>query len=119
MMKTISRFTTMGLAIACLLLAACSGAPMKTGAANQQIDTTEIDFSKGRRISASASGFQLLLLIPISINSRHERAYRILLAQAGSDYVTDIKLNESWTYALVGTVYKTTLEAMAYPQKTD
>jgi hypothetical protein len=118
-MKTISYFTIVGVAITCLLLAACSGAPIKTGATNQRIDTAEIDFSKGRRISASASGFQLLLLIPISINSRHERAYRMLLAQAGSDYVADIKIDESWTYALVGTVYKTTIEAMAYPQKTD
>jgi hypothetical protein len=118
-MKIISRFTIPGLAIACLLLAACSGAPIKTGATNQRIDAAEIDFSKGRKISASASGFQLLLLIPISINDRHERAYRTLLSQAGSDYVTDIKINESWTYALVGTMYKTTLEAMAYPQKTD
>jgi hypothetical protein len=118
-MKTIGHFTIVGFAIACLLLAACSGAPIRTGVANQRIDTANIDFGKGRRISASASGFQLLLLIPISINSRHERAYRILLSQAGSDYVTDIKLNESWTYALVGTVYKTTLEAMAYPQKAD
>ena len=118
-MKTISRFTIVGFAMACLLLAACSGAPIKTGVTNQRIDTTEIDFGKGRKISASASGFQLLLLIPISINSRHERAYRILLAQAGSDYVTDIKINESWTYALVGTVYKTTIEAMAYTRKTD
>jgi hypothetical protein len=118
-MKTIGRFTALGIAIACLLLAACSGTPIKTGATNQRIDTAETDFGKGRRITASASGFQLLLLIPISINSRHERAYRTLLSQAGSDYVTDIKINESWAYALVGTVYKTTIEAVAYPRKTD
>lgn len=114
-----NHFAVTGLVVASLLLAACSGNPIRTGVANQRIDTANIDYSKGRRVSASASGFQLLLLIPISINNRHERAYRELLAQAGSDYVTDIKLNESWTYALVGTVYKTTLEAMAYPQKTD
>jgi hypothetical protein len=118
-MKTISRFTMVGLAVASLLLAACSGAPIKTGVANQRIDTANVDYSKGRKISASASGFQLLLLIPISINDRQERAYRTRLSQAGGDYVTDIKIDESWTYALVGTVYKTTLEAMAYPQKTD
>jgi len=118
-MKTISRFAALGFAMACLLLAACSGAPIKTGATSQQVDAAEIDFSKGRKISASASGFQLLLLIPISINDRHERAYRILLSQAGGDYVTDIKMDESWTYALVGTIYKTTLEAMAYPKKSD
>jgi len=118
-MKTITRFTTTGLAIASLLLAACSGTPIKTGAANEQIDIASVDFSKGRKITASAAGFQLLLLIPININDRHERAFQTLLGQAGGDYVTDIKIDESWTYAFVGTVYKTTIEAMAYPKKTD
>jgi hypothetical protein len=112
-------FTAIGLVIASMLLAACSGTPIKTGVANQRIDTANIDYSKGRRLSASASGFQLLLLIPISINDRHDRAYRTLLSQAGGDYVTDIKIEESWTYALVGTIYKTTMEATAYPQKID
>lgn len=118
-MKTVSHCSIVGLAVLCLLLAACSGAPIKIGGANQRIDTTNIDFNKGRRVTASASGFQLLLLIPISINDRHERAFRTLLGQAGGDYITNVKINESWTYALVGTVYKTTIEATAYPQKTD
>ncbi len=118
-MKTFSCFTILGLAITSLLLASCSGTPIKTQRANQHIETTNIDFSKGREISASASGFQLLLLIPININNRHKRAFDILLGQSHGDYVTDFKIDESWTYALVGTVYKTTIEAMAYPQKTD
>lgn len=118
-MEIISRFSIVGIAIACLLLGACSGVPMRIGSANQPVDATNIDFNKGRTITASASGFQLLLLIPISINNRHERAFRTLLGQAGGDYVTDVRINESWTYALVGTVYKTTLEATAYPQRTD
>jgi hypothetical protein len=118
-MKASSRLTMAALAVASLLLAACSGTPIRTGVANQRIDAANIDYGEGRVISASASGFQLLLLIPISINDRHDRAYRTLLAQAGGDYVTDIKIEESWTYALVGTIYKTTLQATAYPQKTD
>jgi hypothetical protein len=116
-MKTISRSTTLGLAFAALLLSACSGTPVKTGEANQQIDMTDVDFSNGRTISASAAGFQLLLFIPININDRHERAFQTLLGQAGGDYITDIKVKESWTYAFVGTVYKTTMEAIAYPKK--
>jgi len=116
-MKTISRFATIAVAAVSLLLAACSGTPIKTGTADQQIDIDSVDFSKGRKISASASGFQLLLLIPININDRHERAWQTLQGQAGGDYVTDIKVEESWTYAFVGTVYKTRMEAMAYPRK--
>lgn len=116
-MNNFNRLTTAILAVAFLLINACSGTPIRTGEANQQIDTAEIDFSKGRKITASASGFQLLLVIPISINDRHERAFRILRDQAGGDYITDITIDESWTYALVGTIYKTTIAAMAYPHK--
>ncbi len=113
-MMTMKRIAIIMLATAALLLTACSGTPMNT---TQQVDTANIDFSRGRKVSASASGFQLLLFIPISINSRHERAYRSMLSQANGDYVTDIKIDESWTYAFVGTIYKTTIEGMAYPQK--
>lgn len=115
-MKTISRFTTAGIAVVSLLLAGCSGAPINTGEANQYTGSANIDTYRGRKISATASGFQLLLFIPISVNSRQERAWNQLLAQAGGDYVTNIKINESWTYGFVGTVYRTTLEATAYPR---
>jgi hypothetical protein len=72
--------------------------------------------STGRTIKASASGFQLLLFIPININDRQERAFQLLQAQAGDDYITNIAVDESWTWAFVGTVYRTTLTADAYPR---
>ncbi|MDQ1263374.1 MAG: hypothetical protein QG559_375 [Campylobacterota bacterium] len=72
--------------------------------------------NKGWEISASASGFQLLLFIPIDINDRHKRAYDLLKAQAGDGYMTNIRIEESWAYALVGTSYKTTLKATVYPK---
>lgn len=115
-MKTINHFSIVGIAAVSLLLTACSGAPIKIGEANQYAGATNIDTYRGRNISATASGFQLLLFIPISVNSRHERAWKALLAQAGGDYVTNVKINESWTYGFVGTVYRTTLEATAYPR---
>ena len=94
-------------------LVGCSGAPVKFNTIEK---SGNVDQSKGRKISASASGFQLLLFIPISINSRLETAYQNLQAQAGGDQIADIKVTESWTYAFVGTVYRTTLEATAYPK---
>ena len=60
-MKTVSHCSIVGLAVLCLLLAACSGAPIKTGGANQRIDTTNIDFNKGRR---KEKDVQDLFLIP-------------------------------------------------------
>lgn len=116
-MKTPNSLLMVWLVLCSLSLVACTGMPVHTGVNNKHIDTANVDFSKGRRVSGTASGFQLLLFIPININNRHVRAYELLLAQASGDYISDIKVDESWTYGLVGTVYSTSIEAMAYPVK--
>ena len=36
--------------------------------------------------------------------------------EANGGYITDVKIKESWAYALVGTVYKTTITATVYPK---
>ena len=68
----------------------------------------------GRPVSASACGFQLLLLIPIAINSRQARAYASLKEQAGDDVLTEVKVSERWFYGLVGSGYCTDLSGTAY-----
>lgn len=93
-------------------LAACSGTPVKFG----PMTGGKYDASRGRQITAEACGFQLLLVIPINTNNRAERAFRSLRNQAGNDFVTDVKVRERWTYAFVGTVYCTAMEATAYPR---
>lgn len=98
-----------------LLMVGCAGKPILFQSVPPQKYENVKD--KGREISASASGFQLLLLIPIDINDRHERAYQLLRAQAGNDYLTNVRIEESWTYAFVGTSYKTTLKATVYPKE--
>ena len=98
-----------------LLLSACAGTPVKLGnvSALDQIDTS----APGEKLTASASGFQLLLFIPISVNSRQSSAYAQLQEQAGDRLLTDVKVTESWRYAFVGTLYTTTIEATAYPKR--
>jgi hypothetical protein len=93
----------------------CSGTPVYIKTAEPKL--YENTKNKGRQISASASGFQLLLFIPIDINDRQQRAYELLKAQAGNGYITDVKIKESWTYAFVGTSYKTTFTATVYPKE--
>lgn len=97
-----------------VLLVGCSGKPIVMKSVNPAL--YENVKNQGRYISGSASGFQLLLLIPIEINDRHERAYNLLLSQAGGDVITNICIEESWTYALVGTIYTTKMTAVAYPK---
>ena len=57
------------------------------------------------------------MFFPLGVNGRQERAYAQLKKQARGEYVTDIKIQESWRYAVLGTTYRTTLTAMAYPDK--
>jgi hypothetical protein len=53
------------------------------------------------------------------INGRQARAYQYLLMNAGGDYITDVKVKESWVYGFVGTAYCTELEATVYPYMTE
>jgi hypothetical protein len=117
MKLTLKNRLLLGLFCACLLVG-CAGKPIKVGTIEPQFDYNSIDWSKGTTLQASAGGLQLLLFIPIQINDRQERAYRKLHEYAGNYYITNIKIKESWTYAFIGTVYTTTLEAKAYPRKT-
>jgi hypothetical protein len=100
------------LLILCVASAGCVGTPVTfKSPANIKYDTM-----KGRTVTGSSCGFQLLLFIPININGRQRQAYSDLLANAGPEYyVTDIQVSERWAYAFVGTVYCTDLQATAYP----
>jgi len=111
MKKTLMQAALLALLAAC---AGCTGTPVTFKSTDVTYDPT-----KGRTVSGSACGFQLLLLIPIRINDRYERAYAELLNDAGPGYsVTDINVSERWKYGLVGTAYCTDLKATAYPQRT-
>jgi hypothetical protein len=100
------------LAFVAILSTGCAGSTVRF----ESPKGVSYDSSKGRPVSAKASGFQLLLFIPISINDRHERAYQMLREKAAGDYLTDIRVQESWTYALVGTIYSVRMDATAYPR---
>ena len=75
--------------------------------------TGQVPTGTNRVINAEACGFQLLLAFPILINSRMARAYRALEAQAGGDFITDVKVEEYWIWGFVGTSYCTKLQATA------
>lgn len=113
-MKTIKRSISIVFIIFSISFYGCSGVPVN-------MDTQlpyNIDISKGRQIMARTAGFQLFLFFPININNRHEKAYQKLKKLAGENScITDIKIQESWRYAFVGTVYITTIKATVYPMR--
>lgn len=100
------------LAISIFSLSGCAGTPVTI----QSFPAQDVVLEKGRPIKAEACGFQLLLLIPIMINSRLERALDELKQKAGSDNIANVSIEEYWRYAFVGTTYCTSLEAIAYPK---
>jgi len=114
-MRKLNKIIKIGLvSVIGLLLVGCSGKPISLPSTPPKVyeDTKKHSYE----ISASASGFQLLLFIPIDINDRQETAYRLLKEKARGGYITDVKIKESWTYAFVGTSYKTTMTATVYPR---
>jgi hypothetical protein len=70
-----------------------------------------------RTITSEACGFQLLLFIPLGINSRMARAYSALQEQAAGGFITDVQVQERWGWGLVGTQYCTVLQAKAISSK--
>ena len=111
-MNKLSKYSAIALAVS--ILAGCAGTPVQLGSR-----TTGGPVPKGeeRVITAEACGFQLLLLIPIAINGRLESAYSQLEAKAGGDFITDVEVQEKWTYGFVGTSYCTELRAKAIRTK--
>ncbi|MHC5210870.1 MAG: hypothetical protein ACYTG2_09150 [Planctomycetota bacterium] len=96
------------LAVGCL---GCAGTAVRI----PNVPARTYDASKGRRVTAESTGFQLLLWIPIGINERHQKCYDDLERQAPGHFITDVKIQDSWTYAFVGTLYSVKMEATAFP----
>ena len=114
-MKFNKIFKVILLFVFAVYLTGCSGKPVTFNSVDPKLYADKK--ADARTISSEASGFQLLLFFPISVNDRHEQAYNALKGQANGDYITDIKITESWTYAFVGTVYTTKMTATVYPKK--
>lgn len=109
-MKTLLRNAMVVSALAGLV--ACSGAPVQLGSSGP----APVSSAPVRELSSRACGFQLMLFIPIVINNRAQRAWADLQQQAGDDYLTDVQIKETWTYAFAGTSHCTYMQAKAIPR---
>lgn len=98
------------IAFAALLVCGCSGNPISV----KSVTAKDVDMTSGRTITGEGCGFQLLLFIPIQINTRLQRAFDELNQKAGKDMIANLNIEEDWTYGLVGTLYCTKLKATAY-----
>lgn len=86
-----------------LVLAGCTGTPMKT----QQYDSSQytvIGHSEGK-----ATGIMLFNLIPIKQNTRFVRAQNAAIKAKGGDALINTQVQESWFWAWVLNGYTTTV----------
>jgi hypothetical protein len=96
------------------VLLGCTGEWMRI---DDIADTGSLDRSMGRKITATASGFQLFFALPTNASSRHARAFQALRDQAYNEAIADVTIQESWTFAVIGMVYTTTIDATTYPRR--
>jgi len=112
-MRSLSKLRLLAILVLMIFSAGCAGKAVQIGSIADQA----YDASKGREVVATTRGFQLLLVIPIRINSRQARAYKAIRNMAGDDYIiTNVRVQEYWRYAFIGTVYGTKMRATLYPK---
>ena len=107
---TLSAFRRVIASLALLGAVACSTPPVPLGTHG----TRPPSDARAREVRAQACGFQLMVLIPIRVNRRYERAYRALERQEPGALLTDVRVREKWFYGFAGTAYCTELTAQAY-----
>ncbi|WP_454842685.1 hypothetical protein [Pseudomonas hormoni] len=84
-----------------LVLAGCTGAPMKT----QQYDASQ--YTVVGHSEASATGLLLFGVIPIRQNNRFVRAQDAAIKAKGGDALINTQVQENWFWAWVLTGYTT------------
>jgi hypothetical protein len=113
-MKSKTTIRLLPAALALGVLSACSGIPVALGSHQDGPPPA----GAARQINAESCGFQLFSFIPIGVNGRAAQAYADLEVAAAGDFITDVKVQETWTYAFVGTSYCTKLQAKAIRRST-
>jgi len=109
-MKTIVRKLLLIQFILASVISGCASDPITI----KSYQAKDLILTSGHQVSSEACGFQLLMLIPIKINSRYERAFDDLIELAPNEAITSLSIQEDWTYCYVGTLYCTKLRATAY-----
>ena len=108
------RVMTGALFLASIGLVGCVG----TRVHFEDVPLDKVDLSRGHKVTAEASGFHLFEVIPLGVNGRQARAYERMKNEAPFEYLTDIKVQDSWLWIWIGIKYSTTMSATAYPLKT-
>ena len=95
-----------------LVLAGCTGTPMKT----QQYDSSQ--YTVVGHSEATATGLLLFGVIPIQQNNRFIRAQNAAIKAKGGDAMINTQVQENWFWAWVLTGYTTKISGDVIKLKT-
>ncbi|PYD10376.1 hypothetical protein [Pseudomonas syringae] len=109
-MKSVSK--VVAAAVCGLVLAGCTGTPMKTS----QYDSSQ--YTVVGHSEASATGLMLFGLIPIRQNDRFVRAQNSAIQAKGGDALINTQVQEKWFWAWVLNGYTTTVSGDVIKLKT-
>ena len=101
-MKAKNLLKILFLTVFAVYLTGCSGKPVTFNSVDPKLYAN--NKGEGRTISAEASGFQLLLFIPIGVNDRTERAYADAIRSVpGATGLINVTYSEDWFWWVIGT----------------
>ncbi|BBT19012.1 hypothetical protein FBY21_4676 [Pseudomonas sp. SLBN-26] len=89
--------------LSALVLAGCTGTPMKT----QNLDSSQ--YTVIGHSQASATGLLVVGFIPVQQNNRFVRAQQAAIKAKGGDAMINTQVQEDWFWAWVLTGYTTTV----------
>ena len=105
--------------LSCVLLAlACTGRPARLWNQEFRPDRpVQFDRSQSTPLEARACGFNLFGIVPMNTVDRTARAYRRMTTGYEAFYVTDVEMQESMSWWVIGTSLCTKLSAKAYRRR--
>ena len=105
--------------LSCALLAlACTGRPARLWNQKSRPDQpVQFDRTQSTRLEGRACGFNLFGIVPMNTVDRTARAYKQMTAGYEAFYVTDVEMQESMSWWVVGTSLCTKLSATAYRRR--
>ena len=107
-MKLSNLFKVIFLTVFAVYFTGCAGKPVSFTSVDPKLYADKK--AEGRTISGEASGFQLLLFIPMGLNSRSERAYENALKSVpGATSLINVTYSEDWYWWIIGTAKSVTV----------
>jgi hypothetical protein len=117
-MRTLRNLTAIALLSCALAAPACTGKPAQLWNQKFRPDRpVQLDRSERISLQGRACGFNLFGFVPMNTVDRTARAYRQMTADYEAFHVTDVEMQETMSWWVIGTSLCTKLSATAYRRR--